>query len=171
MYNDANGEILGAQVWGKEGVDKICDILATAIKMKMTAYDLEKLELCYAPPFSSAKSPVNILGNAIVNQIEGLVDTITWQKVEELKGKKEYCVLDVRTNEEYEKGKCEKSMHIPLDEIRNRIKELDKSKEYLVYCRTGLRSYIACRILKQNGFKVKNITGGYYLYSVINSMK
>ena len=171
LYNDANGEILGAQVWGKEGVDKICDILATAIKMKMTAYDLEKLELCYAPPFSSAKSPVNILGNAIVNQKEGLVDTITWQKTEELKDKEGCCVLDVRTNEEYEKGKCEKSMHIPLDEIRNRIKELDKSKEYLVYCRTGLRSYIACRILKQNGFKVKNITGGYYLYSVINSMK
>lgn len=171
LYNDANGEILGAQVWGKEGVDKICDILATAIKMKMTAYDLEKLELCYAPPFSSAKSPVNILGNAIVNQIEGLVDTITWQKTEELKDKEGCCVLDVRTSEEYEKGKCEKSMHIPLDEIRNRIKELDKSKEYLVYCRTGLRSYIACRILKQNGFKVKNITGGYYLYSVINSKK
>lgn len=167
LYNETNGRILGVQVWGKEGVDKTCDILATAIKMNMTAYDLEKLELCYAPPFSSAKSPVNILGNAIVNEIEGLVDTVTWQCVEELKNKEEYRVLDVRTDKEYEAGAYENVIHIPLDDLRNRLDELDKSKTYLAYCRTGLRSYIACRILTQNGFKVKNITGGYYFYSFL----
>ena len=169
LYDETEGRILGVQVWGKEGVDKIADILSVAIKMNMTAYDLEKLELCYAPPFSSAKSPVNILGNSIVNQIDGLVDTVTWQEVEELKEKEEYCILDVRTNAEYERGTYKNSIHIPLDEIRNRISELDKSKEYLVYCRTGLRSYIACRILLQNRFKAKNITGGYSFYKVIDN--
>ena len=169
LYNGTTGQIYGAQVWGKEGVDKICDILATAIKMKMTAYDLEKLELCYAPPFSSAKSPVNILGNSIVNQIEGLVKTVTWHQVKDLKKDKEICVLDVRTDEEYVKGAYENAIHIPLDDLRNRLDELDKNKEYLVYCRTGLRSYIACRILMQNGYRVQNITGGYYFYSILNS--
>ena len=166
LYESKTGRILGAQVFGKESVDKITDILATAIKMKMTAYDLEELDLCYAPPFSSAKSPVNLLGNSIVNQLEGLVDTITWEEVEELKDNKEFQVLDVRTNEEYLSGSYENAIHIPLDDLRNRLNELEKSKTYLVYCRTGLRSYIACRILMQNGFKVKNITGGYYFYSI-----
>ena len=165
LYESKTGRILGAQVFGKESVDKITDILATAIKMKMTAYDLEELDLCYAPPFSSAKSPVNLLGNSIVNQLEGLVDTITWEEVEKLKDNK-FQVLDVRTNEEYLSGSFESAIHIPLDDLRNRLNELEKSKTYLVYCRTGLRSYIACRILLQNGFKVMNITGGYYLYSI-----
>ena len=169
LYNEETGQIYGAQVWGKEGVDKICDILAVAVKMKMTAYDLEKLELCYAPPFSSAKSPVNILGNSIVNQIEGLVKTVTWRQVEDLKKEKEICVLDVRTNEEYARGAYEDAIHIPLDDLRNRLDELDENKEYLVYCRTGLRSYIACRILMQNGYRVQNITGGYYFYSILKS--
>ena len=171
LYNEKTGRILGGQVWGKEGVDKICDILAFAVKMNMTAYDLEKLELCYAPPFSSAKSPINILGNSIVNEIEGLVETVTWQEVEELKKMEEYCILDVRTDKEYEAGTVQNAIHIPLDDLRNRLNELDKSKTYLVYCRTGLRSYIACRILIQNGFKVKNITGGYYFYTILNNGK
>ncbi len=169
LYNEVNGQIYGVQVWGKEGVDKIADILATAIKMKMSAYDLEKLELCYAPPFSSAKSPVNILGNSIVNEIEELVNTVTWEEAKVLKGNEEYSILDVRTNKEYEAGAYENAIHIPLDDLRNRLDELDKTKTYLVYCRTGLRSYIACRILIQNGVRVKNIIGGYYFYSVIKN--
>ena len=167
IYEDKSGMILGTQVFGKQSVDKITDILAVAIKMKMTAYNLEELDLCYAPPFSSAKSPVNLLGNSIVNQIEGLVDTITWQEVESLKDNKDIFVLDVRTNEEFESGNYENAIHIPLDDLRKRLNELDKSKTYLVYCRTGLRSYIACRILTQNGFKVQNITGGYHFYSYL----
>lgn len=162
IYEEKTGRILGAQIFGKEGVDKITDILATAIIMKMTAYDLEKLDLCYAPPFSSAKSPVNLLGNSIVNVIEGLVETVTWEDVKERN--EDVKVLDVRTDREYEAGAYKDCIHIPLDDLRNRLNELDMTKTYLVYCRTGLRSYIACRILSQNGFKVKNITGGYYYY-------
>lgn len=164
IYEKKTGKILGAQILGKEGVDKITDILAIAIKMKMTAFDLEDFDLCYAPPFSSAKSPVNLLGNSIVNEITGLVKTITWEEVEELKENNGISVLDVRTDEEYEIGNFNGCIHIALDELRGRINELDKSKVYCVYCRTGLRSYIACRILSQNGFEVKNITGGYYYY-------
>ena len=167
-YNKIKGQIYGAQVWGKEGVDKICDILAVAVKMKMTAYDLEKLELCYAPPYSSAKSPINILGNSIVNNIERLVRTVTWQEVEDLKKREKYLILDVRTDEEYERGSVENAIHIPLDDLRKRLNELDKTKKYLIYCRTGLRSYLACRILMQNGFDVYNITGGYSFYKVIS---
>ena len=167
IYKNKTGKILGAQVFGKEGVDKITDILATAVKMKMTAYDLEKLDLCYAPPFSSAKNPINLLGNSIVNELDGLVKTVTWQEVENLKDNKEIDVLDVRTNKEYESGAFKGCIHIPLDDLRNRISELDKSKTYLVYCKTGLRSYIACRILSQNGFKVQNITGGYHYFKNI----
>ena len=162
IYKNETGEILGAQVFGKEGVDKITDILATAIKMKMTAYDLEELDLCYAPPYSSAKSPVNLLGNSIVNELEELVSTVTWDEVKKLENEKNIAVLDVRTDEEYERGAYNECTHIPLDELRSNLSKLDKSKTYLVYCRTGLRSYIACRILSQNGFKVKNITGGYH---------
>ena len=169
LYNKLDGQIYGAQVWGKEGVDKIADILSVAVKMKMTAYDLEKLELCYAPPFSSAKSPVNILGNSIVNQIQKLVDTVTWKEVEELNKRQEYCVLDVRTDEENKVGAYKDAIHISLDNLRNKLDELDKAKRYLVYCRTGLRSYIACRILTQHGFKAQNITGGYYFYSITNN--
>lgn len=167
IYEEETGTILGAQVFGKDGVDKITDILATAIQTNMTAYDLEELDLCYAPPFSSAKSPVNLLGNSIVNQIEGLVDTITWQEVEKITDKNTL-VLDVRTDEEYISESYKNAIHIPLDDLRERLNELDKSKTYLVYCKTGLRSYIACRILSQNGFKVQNITGGYHFYSIIS---
>ena len=171
IYEKKTGRILGAQVFGKESVDKITDILATAIMKKMTAYDLEELDLCYAPPFSSAKSPINLLGNSIVNELEGLVKTVTWQKVDKLKEKENVAVLDVRTDAEYKVGAYKDCIHIPLDDLRNRLNELDKAKTYLVYCRTGLRSYIACRILVQNGFKVNNITGGYHFYSIISDKK
>ena len=171
IYEKKTGRILGAQVFGKESVDKITYILATAIMKKMTAYDLEELDLCYAPPFSSAKSPINLLGNSIVNELEGLVKTVTWQKVDKLKEKENVAVLDVRTDAEYKVGAYKDCIHIPLDDLRNRLNELDKAKTYLVYCRTGLRSYIACRILAQNGFKVNNITGGYHFYSIISDKK
>ena len=161
LYDPKTGKILGAQVWGKESVDKITDILATAIRMKMTAYDLEELELCYAPPFSSAKSPVNILGNSIENEIEGLVENITWKEVMKLE---DPYILDVRTNREYENSHLEKAVLIPLDELRTRLEELPKERMIYIHCHTGLRSYIACRILSQNGFQVKNIIGGYYFY-------
>lgn len=161
IYEPKTGKILGVQVWGKENVDKITDILATAIRMNMTAFDLEELELCYAPPFSSAKSPVNILGNAIVNEIDDLVENITFEELEKIE--KPY-ILDVRTNREYEAEHLENVVHINLNELREKMNLLDKDKQIYIYCHTGLRSYIACRILSQNGYKVKNIIGGYYFY-------
>ena len=161
IYNE-KGEILGAQIFGKEGVDKLTDILSIAIKLKINVRELEKLELCYAPPFSSAKSPINILANAIVNELDGLVKNIY---IEDLENETEKYILDVRTKEEFEDGHISSAINIPLDELRQNLYKLDKSKEIIVHCRTGLRSYIACRILTQNGFNVKNLVGGYYLYS------
>lgn len=167
IYEAKTGKILGAQVWGKDGVDKITDILATAIRMNLTAHDLSELELCYAPPFSSAKSPVNILGNSIENEMDGLVSNIY---VEDLKTKIENgenpYILDVRTNDEYERGHMKNVIHIPLDELRQNLDKLDKSKEIYIHCYTGLRSYIACMILKQNGYNVKNVIGGQYFMKV-----
>ena len=164
IYCEKEKKLLGAQVIGKEGVDKVADILATAIRSKINIYDLEDLELCYAPPFSSAKSVVNIVGNVIENEINGLVKNIFWEDVENTDTP---YVLDARTKGEYESGHFSEAINIPVDELRENMDKLDKNKEILVYCKTGVRSYIACRVLIQNGFKVKNIMGGYNLYKEI----
>ena len=166
IYNSQTSQILGAYVWGKASVDKITDILSVAIQTKMKAADLSALELCYAPPFSSAKSPVNILGNAIENEMNDLVDTIS---VEELKNKENPYILDVRTVEEYNLSHIDGAINIPLDELRENLEKLDKSKEIIVHCHSGLRSYLACRILKQKGYNVKNLIGGYIMYDVMKN--
>ena len=166
IYNSEMSQILGAYVWGKASADKITDILSVAVQTKMKAADLSALELCYAPPFSSAKSPANILGNAIENEINGLVDTIS---VEELKNKEEQYILDVRTIEEYNQNHIDGAINIPLDELRENLEKLDKSKEIVVHCHSGLRSYLACRILKQKGYNVKNLIGGYIMYDIMKN--
>lgn len=166
IYNSETSQILGAYVWGKASVDKITDILSIAIQTKMKAADLSALELCYAPPFSSAKSPVNILGNAIENEINDLVDTIS---VEELRNEEKPYILDVRTIEEYNLSHIDGAINIPLDELRENLKKLDKSKEIVVHCHSGLRSYLACRILKQKGYNVKNLIGGYIMYDIMKN--
>ena len=168
------GQILGATVFGKEGIDKVTDILATAIRNKMTAKDLSELELCYAPPYSSAKSPVNIIGNSIENEMDGLVDTISvtefLRNFEQYSNKDKYIILDVRTETEYDLSHIEGAINIPLDELREHLKELSNvTKEIIVHCHSGLRSYIACRILKENGFKVKNLIGGYVMYDIVKN--
>lgn len=162
LYENNTGKILGAQVWGKEGVDKLTDILAVAIKHKMTADDLADFELSYAPPFSSAKSPINLLGNAIQNELDKMVETITWEEVLKIE---DAFILDVRTEEEYKYGHIENAMHIPVDELRENLNKLPTDKKIYVYCHTGLRSYIATRILKDNGFDSVNIMGGFYFYN------
>lgn len=166
IYNSKTSQILGAYVWGKSSVDKITDILSVAIQNKMGAADISALELCYAPPYSSAKSPVNVLGNAIENEMNELVDTIA---VEELKNKENLYILDVRTIEEYNISHIEGAINIPLDELRENIEKLDKSKEIIVHCHSGLRSYLACRILKQKGYNVKNLIGGYIMYDIMKN--
>ena len=167
IYEENTGVILGSQVWGKEGVDKLTDILAVAIKHKMTADDLADFELSYAPPFSSAKSPRNLVGNAIQNEIDGMVETITWEEVLKVE---DVFILDVRTEEEYKNGHIENAVHIPLDELRENINKLPIGKKIYVYCHTGLRSYIATRILKGNNLDAVNIMGGYYFYSATNKI-
>lgn len=159
-----DGCILGAQAIGEKGVDKRLDVLAAAIHFHGTIYDLKDLELCYAPPFSSAKDPVNMLGFTAENQLRGICDFITWD-AQMLKERKDLILLDVRTAEETAAGMVENAVHIPVDELRQRLEELDKTKTIAVYCAVGLRGYVACRILQQNGFRAVDISGGYVSYS------
>ena len=168
LFEPKTGKIYGAQGVGKKGVDKRIDILATAIKGNLTIFDLPELEFTYAPPFGSAKDPVNMLGYAAMNLAEGLSENIQWHQLEdELANGKVF--LDVRTLNEFKQGrlKADKTVHIPLNELRERLTELDKEAEYIVSCHSGLRSYIAERILKQAGFAVKNLDGAYALYKMV----
>ena len=168
LFDPHTGKIYGAQGVGKKGVDKRIDILATAIKGNLTVFDLPELEFTYAPPFGSAKDPVNMLGYAALNLIEGLSDNVQWYQLEgELaKGKK---FIDVRTSSEFQSGRLKvDTIHIPLNELRERLDELDKNQAYIVSCHSGLRSYIAERILKQAGFTVQNLDGAYSLYKMAN---
>lgn len=167
LFEPTSGKIYGAQGVGKKGVDKRIDILATAIKGNLTIFDLPELEFTYAPPFGSAKDPVNMLGYAALNLVEGLSDNIQWYELEEelAAGKK---FLDVRTTSELQQGHLKvDTVHIPLNELRERLGELDKSQDYIVSCHSGLRSYIAERILKQAGFSVKNLDGAFALYKMV----
>lgn len=158
---DEHGKILGAQSVGSIGVDKRIDVIATVIRMGGTVTDLTELELCYAPPFSSARDPVNMAGYVAENVLAGRVEVLTPEQYTAYP-KENTLLLDVRTEKELTKlGYIEGTIHIPVDSLRERLGELDKSKEILEYCQIGLRGYIASRILTQNGFKVKNIDGGY----------
>ncbi len=168
LFAPADGKILGAQIVGKEGVDKRCDVIATAIRGGMTVYDLTKLELCYAPPFSSAKDPINMAGFVAENILSGKVDIYHWDEIPQLDQTK-VTMLDVMTPKEYQKGHIPGAINIPVDELRKRIGELDKSKPVYVNCAIGLRGYIACRILTQNGFTCKDLSGGYKLYKSIEA--
>ena len=168
LFEPKTGKIYGAQGVGKKGVDKRIDILATAIKGNLTIFDLPELEFTYAPPFGSAKDPVNMLGYAAMNLAEGLSENIQWHQLEdELSSGKVF--LDVRALNEFKQGrlKTDKTVHIPLNELRERLDELDKEAEHIVSCHSGLRSYIAERILKQAGFTVKNLDGAYALYKMV----
>lgn len=166
IFNPETGKIYGAQGIGQKGVDKRVDILATAIKGGLTIFDLPELELTYAPPFGSAKDPVNMLGYAAMNLAEGLSESIQWYQLKEelAEGKK---LLDVRNESELAQGAFPNATHIPLNELRDRLSELDPSQEWIVSCHSGLRSYVAERILKQHGFHVKNLDGAFALYRTV----
>lgn len=156
-------KILGAQAVGYDGVDKVIDVIATAIKLNGKVTDLKDLELCYAPPFNSAKSPVNMLGFVADNILSGKEEMITPLKLSQIKDN-DYFILDVREDLEWEKGHIKEATHIPLNSLRHRLDEIPRGKEILVYCQVGVRGHIASSILRQKGFKVKNITGGYKTY-------
>lgn len=168
LFSPQDGKILGAQAVGREGVDKRIDVLATAIRHGLTVYDLEELELAYAPPYSSAKDPVNMAGFVASNILREDVKIFQWDETDKLNNKDEYFLLDVRTKLENEAGTIEGSVNIPVDDLRSRLNEIPKDKKILVYCKIGLRGYIAYRILVQNGFEAYNLSGGYDLYKAAN---
>ncbi len=160
LFDPESGKLLGAQALGKDGVDKRIDVLATAIKAGMTVHDLEELELAYAPPIGSAKDPVNLAGMVAQHVVHGDIQNAHWDEVESLLGKGDV-LLDVRDKNERDEGCIDPSLHIPLPELHERMQELPKEKEIIVYCQSGQRSYFACRQLYLNGFKVKNLSGAY----------
>jgi len=161
LFSPSSGKVLGAQIIGKQGVDKRIDILATAIHGSMTVYDLEELELAYAPPYSSAKDPVNIAGFVAVNILKGDVRNINWNELFDLDPGKDV-LIDLRNNDELKQvGAIASAMHIPLPELRDRLTELDPEKNYILFCAIGLRGYVGYRILSQKGFNARNLSGGY----------
>ena len=157
------GKILGAQIVGRDGVDKRMDVLASAIRAGMDVFDLQELELAYAPPFSSAKDPVNMAGYVAGNVVEGRMIPFY---VEDLANLPENAfLLDVRTPGEFAHGTIPGAVNIPVDVLRQRLSEVPKDKEVHIFCAVGLRGYIAQCILRQNGYKTKNLSGGYRLYA------
>jgi len=164
LFEPVRGTILGAQAVGVGGIDKRIDVIAVAQRAGLTVFDLEDLELCYAPPFGSAKDAVNMAGFVASNVLRGDMDL--WEP-EELAGSMEgKMLLDVRTPQENALGSIPGSVCAPVDELRDRLDDLPKDKELLVFCQVGLRGYIAARILVQHGFRVRNLSGGYRRYSM-----
>jgi len=159
LFSKPDGRILGVQIVGSEGVDKRIDILAVAIRAGMTVFDLQELELAYAPPYGSGKDPVNIAGFAAANILDGTIKVKHFNELE-----KDDFVLDVRTPGEFAGGAIEGAKNIPVDNLRDRLSELPKDKTINAYCGVGLRSYIACRILMQYGYDARNMPGGYMTY-------
>ena len=159
IYNKENKEILGAQAVGIKGADKFIDVIATVIKFRGKIYDLTELELAYAPPFLSAKSPANMAGFIGENLEDGLVEQIFFEDLENYDENK-HIILDVRDEMELPSGIFDNSINISLSELREEIKKLPKNKEIWTYCAVGLRGYLASRFLMQKGYKVKNIAGG-----------
>jgi NADPH-dependent 2,4-dienoyl-CoA reductase/sulfur reductase-like enzyme/peroxiredoxin family protein/rhodanese-related sulfurtransferase/TusA-related sulfurtransferase len=162
---DPKGTVLGAQAVGYSGVDKRIDDIATVIRFRGTVTDLTELELSYAPPYSSAKDPVNMAGFAAENILKGMT-TVFVPKDLEGRDYNNTILVDVRSEIEHANGHIESSINIPVDDLRGRLAELDPSKEIWVYCQVGLRGYTASRILQQKGFRVKNLTGGFKTYQL-----
>lgn len=161
LFDPADGRILGAQAVGHAGVDKRMDVLAVALRAGLTVYDLEDLELSYAPPYGSAKDPVNMAGFVAANVLRG--DVSNWD-LEELATSGDALLLDVRMPEEFAQGTLPGALNIPVDNLRGRLAELPKDRELRIFCQVGLRGYVACRMLSQLGYRCRNLSGGYRLY-------
>lgn len=166
IFDPETGKIFGAQGVGMDGVDKRIDVIATAIKGGLTVEDLPDVEIAYAPPFSSAKDPVNMAGYVASNIMEGTTETVQWYEIDEIIANGGL-LIDVREPIEREAGFIKGSINIPLGEIRSRLNELPKDKPVHITCQVGLRGYLATRILKENGYQVKNLDGGWKTYSAV----
>ena len=167
LYEKGSLRILGAQIVGYEGVDKRIDVLATAMQMGGKVTDLTELDLAYAPPYSSAKDPVNMAGFMAENIEAGLVKQFHWDQVADLPRDGSVTLLDARTPMEYSGGCAQGFVNIPVDELRQRLGEIDPQKPVYVMCQSGLRSYLACRILAQHGYDCYNFSGGYRFYASV----
>lgn len=171
IFEKETYRILGAQIIGYDGVDKRIDVLATAIRAGMKAYDLAELDLAYAPPYSSAKDPVNMAGYITENIRNDVVKQWYYEDVENLIHDGSVTLLDTRTQTEYSRGHIEGFVNIPVDSLREKLNELDKKKPVYVICQSGLRSYIASRILAGNGFDAYNFAGGFRFYDAVRNDK
>ncbi|VGO14490.1 Coenzyme A disulfide reductase [Pontiella desulfatans] len=169
LFDPQTGKVLGAQAVGADGVDKRIDVLAVAIRAGLTVHDLEEMELTYAPPFGSAKDPVNYAGFVASNVLRG--DVALFHVEEACNPADHQKLIDVRNPEEVEGGTIPGAKNIPLGQLREKLADLDKEREYLIFCQVGLRGYLACRILTQNGFKCRNLTGGYKTYSMVTAQQ
>lgn len=167
LFEKGTFRLLGAQIVGYEGVDKRIDVLAAAIHAGMSAADLKELDLAYAPPYSSAKDPVNMAGFMIENISKGYLKQFFWDELDTLPMDGSAVLLDTRTKEEFGSGHIDGFVNIPVDELRERLGELETGKPVYAICQSGLRSYIACRILMQHGFDCRNFSGGYRLYQTV----
>ncbi len=167
LFTPDEGKLLGAQVIGLDGVDKRVDVFATAIMSGATVADLEELDLAYAPPYGSAKDPVNIAGYVAHNILKGDVQAVYWYDVDRICEERKCFILDVRTSQECKLGRLPTALNIPIDELRGRLDEIPKDKRILVYCQVGLRAYVACRILQQHGYDARNLSGGYKTYEIV----
>lgn len=167
VFEKSTQRIIGAQIVGFDGVDKRIDVLATAMNFGATASDLKDLDLAYAPPYSSAKDPVNMAGFVIENIGAGKMKQFHWDDISRLQNVNGITLLDTRTSFEYSRGHIDGFINISVDELRSRMDEIDKSKPLYVMCQSGLRSYISCRILAQNGFDCYNFSGGYRFYESV----
>lgn len=167
LFERGTCRILGAQIIGRDGVDKRIDVIATAIRAGLKATELTELDLAYAPPYSSAKDPVNMAGYMIENVCDGVLKQWHIEDADSIVSRKDVTLLDVRTPEEFQRGHIEGFLNIPVDELREGLSKLDKSKPVYVICQSGLRSYIASRILAGNGYEAYNFSGGYRFYAAV----
>ena len=166
---DENGKIFGAQAVGEAGVDKRIDVIATAIKGNLTVYDLPEIEITYAPPYNSAKDPVNIAGYTAENILKGDLEMVNYDEFWDFVKENNAVILDVRTSKEFSGGAIEGAININVDDLRANLEKLDKNKTYAIYCQVGLRGYLANRIMRNNGFRAVNLNGGYNLWSKVQS--
>ena len=171
MYDKNSKLILGAQAVGYEFVEKRIDVIATAIYSKINVLELKDLDLCYAPPYNTAKDPVNLAGFIIDNIENKIVKQFYYEDIEKLQENSDVILLDTRTPQEYKRGFAKGFINIPLDALRDNLNLLDKSKKIYVMCHSGMRSYLSTRILTENGFDAYNFSGGYLLYNSIEKMK